>query len=215
MSEDGKAARPRRAVTSFFLAAAVLAGLFFTIRGPVSRIIGEQLVGIIWEPAARAIREGDLPAKSRPRILARIHQISAGAEAGSIDREGLYEVATLLSKGPWLRLGRLMAIEDRLLPSSGLSAEEKAELSRGLRRLGALVVGEKISRRSLKGLEQMARDPVTRQLPKSLPDQALRELSAAIHRRADAEEIAADPPDLDLAAEFEERIDRILAEPED
>lgn len=165
--------------------------------------------------AETALADAPLPEDQRRRILTAVDGLGAEFTAGRIGIEQMGSVCEELVQGPVMPLAFLAAIDARFVRGSGLPEEERAAARRTLERAARGVVDGTIEPEQAFDLlqpllEQDRDDPDSFRLRDRLADDELRGFVATVRERVDAAGVPDEPFEVDVAAEVEAAISRVL-----
>jgi hypothetical protein len=155
----------------------------------------------------------DLPADERREMRAEVERVADAFRDGRLTQQQMGRIVQELVHSPLLSLFVASAVEKQYLEKSGLSAEEKMEGRRELRRFVRGAIDHKIN--------QAAIDAVLKHIGKKQPDgkwqlrervsdAELRAALAEAKRVADEAGIPEEPEEVDASAEFRRIVDEAM-----
>lgn len=160
------------------------------------------------------VTQSSLPKDQQDRIVAKVHGVTDDFVAGKITKEQFGKLAETISTSPLVPLGIVMVVEERYFAKSGLTAEEKAEGKKSVRRFARGVADETLKpddmQTALSYISTM-RGPNHHELKQTVTDEELRKFLAEVKEKADKAAVADDAPELNIADEIEKVIDKALA----
>lgn len=167
------------------------------------------------EAMTNAINDSTLDPAQKQALITRIDQLTGDFESGKLTMDDLDRIAERFSQSPLLSILAVWGFEKKLFEESGLSPEEREQARVQTRRLFQGALDKKISQADFESAVAVVstRDAQGKYSLKSkLTDEELRQFITNAKQAADNAEVTANPPELDIAAEFNRVIDEALGQ---
>lgn len=214
--DPGRTPTPRKSgCGTYFLIGCSILLVLGIVAGVVIAMNFESIVvsGICFV-AEQAVADQNLPQEQKDRIVQQIRRLKTEHKAGRVSREDLVELVEGFGEGPLIAAGLVLVVEENYVRKSGLSAEEQAQAAVSLRRFGQGLVDGVIDRDAVTEVAgpmmEVDASGAPKQLKKHVTDEELREVIAAAKARADEANVSETPREVDIAAEVERVVDRVL-----
>ncbi|PQO25458.1 hypothetical protein C5Y96_24255 [Blastopirellula marina] len=192
----------------------VLAGVACGVGYYVYINIGVMAANLAESQLNAVIDEFDLPEDQKSGMKEQVSRVAQGYRDGDISMEQLGSVAEHILESPAFTAVPVEIARSKYIEPSGLTDEEKAEAKKQLQRVAHGAFEKKISEDELKALldGRIADEQPdgNLQFRDDVPDEDLRDLTAAAKALADEKEVADQNFEIDLAAELKKAVDKAL-----
>jgi hypothetical protein len=178
-----------------------VAGLIVFVVQKAPDIVGAALTGVV--------AELELPAEQEMQIVKRIESVREEYKAGNISKERIALLGQQLVNSPVFHCALFRLASNKYVAPSGLSEEEKAEANRTLERLARGVFEKKITGTDLDRAVSPLRDD-DGDIREQISDEDLRAFMVLAKREVEKADIPDEEFNIDIAAEFNKTVDRIL-----
>lgn len=166
--------------------------------------------------AEAVVTQSGLPQGDKDRIIARVGAVADEFKNGTVSTQQLGEVMTVVTTGPIIPAGMIMAAESKFIATSALVDAEKADAKLSLQRATRGLIEGKLSIADLGPIL----DPLsttdangTRTLKPSVTIEDIKAAAAAAKTKADSAAIPVEAYVANLADELDKAVNKALGRP--
>jgi hypothetical protein len=163
----------------------------------------------------QVVSESDLSDEDKRTVMTQVDRVIRAYEEGRIDMRRVSRVMDEFAKSPWMDLMIAYAAKERLIDTSQLTAEEKAEFVRTLQRIARGINERSLSAGDLRqALNRVCRDSPDggRTLREDLSTEELRAFLAECKRMVDEAGIPDEDYQVHVGEELKRMVDEALGE---